>query len=96
MTKATLIYLLDIFIYISNDIPFPGFPSISPLSHTPLPTSLRMLPLPNHPPFPPPLPDIPLHCRVQPWQDQGLLLPLVPNKTMLCYIGSWSPGSVHV
>jgi len=37
-------------------------------------------------------PDIPLHS----WQDQRLLFPLVPNKTILCYISSWSHGSVHV
>jgi len=32
---------------------------------------------------------------IQPWKDQELLLPLVPKKAILCYICSWSHGSVH-
>jgi len=44
----------------------------------------------------PACPNISLHWGIQPWQDQGLLLPLVPNKAILCYICSWSHGSVHV
>jgi len=32
-------------------------------------------------PFPPPYLDIPLHWGVQPWQNQGLLLPLLPHKS---------------
>jgi hypothetical protein len=36
-----------LFIYISNDIPFPGFPSENPLSHYHLPTSMRVF---SHPP----------------------------------------------
>jgi hypothetical protein len=40
--------LLDIFfIYISNVIPFPGFPSRNPLSHTLSPASVRVF---SHPP----------------------------------------------
>ena len=38
----------------------------------------------------------PLHCRIQPSQDQGPLLPLVLDKAILCYICSWSHGSLHV
>jgi hypothetical protein len=39
-----LVFLLDIFfVYISNVIPFPGFPSKNPLSHPPTPCS------PTHP-----------------------------------------------
>jgi len=50
------------------------------------------------PPQPPPLPasppcHFPTLGEVQPWHDQGLFLPLVP---ILCYICSWSHGSVHV
>jgi hypothetical protein len=29
-------------------------------------------------------------------QDQGWLLPLIPNKAILCYICSWSHGFLHV
>jgi len=43
------------------------------------------------------LPDLrfPYTGGVQPWQDQRLLLPLVPNKAILCYICSWSHGFAH-
>jgi len=82
--------------YISNVIPFSGFPSISPLSYTPPPYSMRVFPHPSAHPFPPPHPDISLHWGVEPWQDQELLLPLIPNKAILWYICSWSHGSVHV
>jgi hypothetical protein len=45
--------LLDIsFIYISN-IPFPGLPSRNPLSPTPTPVSMRVLPHPPMLTFPP-------------------------------------------
>jgi hypothetical protein len=33
-----------------------------------------------------PCPGIPLHWGIEPSQDQGPLLPLVPNKPILCYI----------
>ena len=71
-------FLLDIFfIYISNGIPFPGFPSENPLSppvssahqHT-----LLFLVL-----------GIPFHWGTEPSQEQGPLLPLVTDKTILCY-----------
>jgi len=32
---------------------------------------------------------------IQPWKNQGLLLPLVPNKAILCYICSWSHRVVY-
>ena len=90
-------FLLDIFfIYISNVIPFPGFPSENPLSppvssahqHT-----LLFLVL-----------GIPFHCGTEPSQEQGPLLPLVTDKTILCYkwglefhvyslVGGLVPGS---
>jgi len=41
-------------------------------------------------------PDIHQLWGQQPWQDQGILLPVVLNRAMLCYIWSWSNGSVHV
>ena len=38
---------------------------------------------------------IPLHWGIQPSEDQGLLLPLMPDKAILCYIRRWSQGSLH-
>jgi hypothetical protein len=32
----------------------------------------------------------------EPSQDQGFLLPLMPNKAILCYIWGWSYGSLQV
>jgi len=40
------------FIYISNVISFPGFPSINPLSHLPFPFFYEGIPLPIHPSLP--------------------------------------------
>jgi len=42
-------FKLDIFIYISNDSPFPGFLSISPLSHFPSPFFYNGVPPPKLP-----------------------------------------------
>jgi hypothetical protein len=33
---------------------------------------------------------------IEPSQDQGPFLPLLSNKSILCYIYSWSHGSLHV
>jgi len=53
-------------------------------------------PHPSIHPFLPPWADIPLHWGVRPWQEQGLLFPLVPNKAILSFICSWTHRSVHV
>jgi hypothetical protein len=47
-------------------------------------------------PLPPPCPGIPLHWGIEPSQDQGPLLLLMPDKAIFCYICSWSQGSLHV
>ena len=47
-------------------------------------------------PLQPPHPGIPLHWDIKPSQDQGPLLLLMPNKSILCYICHWSHGSLHV
>jgi hypothetical protein len=39
---------------------------------------------------------IPLHWGTKPPQDQGPLLPLMPDKVIHCYICSWSHGNLHV
>jgi hypothetical protein len=81
-------YLLYIFfIYISNVIPLPGFPSENPLSLNPSPS-----PYSPTQPLCPPGPGIALHWGIEPLQDQGPLLPLMTDKAILC----WSHKSHHV
>jgi hypothetical protein len=66
-------FLLDIlFIYISNVISIPGFPSENPLSPPPCPCS------PTHPLLLPGA-GIRLYWDIEPSQDQGPLLPLMTN-----------------
>jgi len=72
-----------------------AFPPETPFP-IPSPCFYRGVPPSTHPPLLASPPDIPLHWGIKPWQDQGLFLPLVPNKAILCYICSWSHGSVHV
>jgi hypothetical protein len=43
-----------------------------------------------------PCPGIPLHWGIKPSQDQGLFLPLMSNKAILCYICGRSHGSLHM
>ena len=75
-------------IYISNVIPFPRFPSGTHLSHPPSPCFFEGA-LPATQPLTPHCPGIPLN-----W---GIELPLlVPDNAILCYICSWSHGSLHM
>ena len=46
-------------------------------------------------PLPPHHHGIPQHWRIEPSRDQGPLLPLIPDKAILCYICSWSHESLH-
>jgi hypothetical protein len=64
----------------------PPIPSLSP-------TFYEGVPPPTHPLLPP-CPGIPLHWGIEPSQDQGPLLPLMPTKAI--YIYSWSHGSFRV
>jgi hypothetical protein len=65
---------LDIlFIYISNIIPFPSFPSENSLSQPPLTIFYEGAPPPTHP-----LP--PHHPSTKHSQDKGSPLPLMPDK----------------
>jgi hypothetical protein len=41
-------------------------------------------------------PQIPLHWVIEPSQDQGPLLPLMPERAIFCYICGWSYASLHV
>jgi hypothetical protein len=64
-------FILDIlFIYFSNAILFPGFPSENPLSpHFSPCSTIHLLLLSG--------PGIPLYWDIEPSQDQGTLLPLM-------------------
>jgi hypothetical protein len=73
--KLDFFFFLDIFfIYISNDIPFPGFPSKNrlPLHPPPLPcSSTHPLRIPG--------PGMPLDWGIEPSQDQGPRLSLMSD-----------------
>jgi len=68
-------FLLIFFIYISNVIPSPGFPSITPYPNSPYPFSMRVFPQPTSQPWHSPT------LGVQPWKDQGLLLPWCTTRS---------------
>jgi hypothetical protein len=89
--------LVILFIYISNSIPLPNFPSTSPLSPSPTSYLYKGAPPPSHP-FHPQLPRIPLLWVIKPPQDQGASLPLMPDNAILCYISRWShiPPLTHL
>jgi hypothetical protein len=92
--------LIILFIYISNDIPLPSFPSTT--THTVPPSP----PLGLYEGAPPPTLPLPPHCssislcwRIKPpYIGPRIIhhLPLMPDKAILCYICSWSHGSLHV
>ena len=77
--------------------PFQVPPSLETYYYSPpIPASMRMFPhLPTHSHLP--TLEFPYtEASSQPSEDQGSLLPLMPNKTILCYMCSWSLGSLHV
>jgi hypothetical protein len=57
---------------------------------------MRVFPNPPTHPFRHFCPPISLHWAIEPSQDRGPLLPLMPNKAILCYIYGWSHGTLHV
>jgi len=72
-------------ISISNVIPFPSFPFKNPLTYPPPPASVNMLP--------PTATHTHRNTLAFPWgnepsQDQRLLLQLIPDNAILCYICS--------
>ena len=75
--------------------PFLISPPETPYPISPIPASIRVCPPTIHPLLPP-HPHIPLHWGIKPSQNQGPLLPLMPDKAILCCIYSWSHGSHHV
>jgi hypothetical protein len=91
------LFLLDnIFIYISNVVSFPDPPSPTKKKNK---TKTLSLPCSSCSPTHSlllPGPDILLHWGIESSQDQGPLLSMMTNKAILCYICSWSHGSLHV
>ena len=72
------------------------FQMLSPFLVSPLKTVYPThLCSPTHT-LPPHCPGFALHWGIEPSQDQGPLLPLMSNKAIICYICSWSHGSLHV
>jgi hypothetical protein len=68
--------------------PKPHLPSLLCFASMKVSTHPSTHPLPPHPS------SIPL-CWGIPPQDQGSSLPLMSDKAILCYIYSWSHGSLH-
>jgi hypothetical protein len=94
MMSSVFFKLVILFIYISNATHFPvsppqaHHPTLSPCLYEGAPPPTYSLP-PHHP-------SIPLHWGTQLRQGQGDPLPLMSDKATLCYICSWSHGSLHV
>ena len=65
--------------------PFPVSPPESPYSIFP----------PSHP-LQPLCHGIFLHWGIKPYENQGPFLPLMSDMTILCYMCTWSHGSLHV
>jgi hypothetical protein len=90
-----LCFLLDILFTFQMLPPFLVSPLESPCPIPPPPASMSVLPLlSTHSCLT--NPSIPLHWGIEPSQDQGPLLPLMPHKAILCYMCSWSHGSLLV
>jgi hypothetical protein len=94
--KGFLKFFIDYSIYLHfKCYPLPGFSSANPLSSPSLPCFYEQVPPSTHP-LPPHHSSISLHWGIESLQDQGPPLPLMPDKAILCYICSWSYGSLHV
>jgi hypothetical protein len=92
-----LFYFIGYFNYLYfRYYPFPNFPPRNSLSHPHPSCFYEGVPHPPTHPVPPPCPTIPLHWGTKPSWDKGPLLPLMPYKVILCYIYSWSHGSLRV
>jgi hypothetical protein len=86
-------YFFGYFIYLHfKGYPLSLFSLQKPPFPSPPPASMRVF---SHPLLPP-CPGIPLHWGIKPLQDQGLLLPLMPDKAIFCCICDWSHGLLHV
>ena len=84
-----------LYLHIKNVIPFPSLPTPKLPIPSPCSCFYKGVPPTTHI-LPPPHPGIPLYWGIEPSQDQGPLLPLMPDKAMLCYICGWSHWFLHV
>jgi hypothetical protein len=66
------------------------------LSHPPFPCSYEGITLVTHPFLPSCLQFPYTGSSMEPSWNQGPLLPLMPDKNILCYICSWSYRSLHM
>ena len=82
--------LVILYIYISNVISLPSFPSTRPL---PSPPSLCLYEDASPPTLLPQPPSVSLSWVIKPPQDQGAPFPVMADKAILCYIFSWSHES---
>jgi hypothetical protein len=73
--------MVILFIYISNVFPFPVSTPKALYPIFPPPASIRVLP---HPPTPISRFGISLHWGIEPSQDHWPLLPVMPDKVILC------------
>ena len=95
LSLSILRFLFLIFYWIMNlflhfkSYSLPGTPLGNPLYP---PSLLQRRCSPIHQLTPASLPSHFLHWGIKPSQDQGPLLPLMPDKSILCYICSWSHG----
>ena len=81
--------------YISNAVPIPCLYSAKTTSHPPSPLSLSCILPPIYPLLPHPS-SIPLCWGIKPPQLQEPPLPLMPAKTIICCICSYSNGPIFV
>lgn len=93
----TLVFLLNLshttfFIFIDYFVFF-TFQTLSSFQIPP-PTSFLSFPPPPFHPLLPQQPSTPLFWAIKPLWDQGegVPLPVMPHKAVLCYIPSWSHG----
>jgi hypothetical protein len=90
------ILLIGYFIWLHFKCPPFQFPFCKPPISDPFPCFYEGAPPHPTPRLLPPRPSIPLPWGIKPSQDQGSLLPLMPDKATFYYICSWSHGSLHV
>jgi len=98
LTQDDIFFILSCFSWIFSCNLF-TFQMLSPfpLSYTPLPLPLLLWEWCHYyQPTPSSVPGITLHWGNEPSQDQVLFCLLMLNNAILCYICSWSHGSLHV
>jgi hypothetical protein len=90
---SSFLKLVILFIYTSNVVSLPGFPSKALPSHPPHLCLSAGAPPPTHP-----LTHSHLTALSSPYAGASSLhrRPLMPDKAILCYICSWSHGPTHV